>query len=133
MENNIESLKYLIKERDITMIISASEITHCISMGAYTELIRVNHKGYIIKKNIKTVLEELSHPYFIRVSRSVIVNLHYLKCIYNREKQIELESGLRLEFSIAAFKLTQEIEYVFKNKISRERSHFFKVYRDDEE
>ncbi|MGJ1265021.1 LytTR family transcriptional regulator DNA-binding domain-containing protein [Sphingobacterium spiritivorum] len=113
--SSIESLKYLIKERDVTLIISAADITHCVSMGAYTELVRRNEKGYVIKKNIKTVLEELSHPYFIRVSRSLVVNLQYLKCIHNREKQIELESGIRLEFSIAAFKLTQEVEHIFKN------------------
>ncbi|EEI89843.1 LytTr DNA-binding domain protein [Sphingobacterium spiritivorum ATCC 33300] len=115
--SNIESLKYLIKERDITLIISASDITHCVSMGAYTEVVRTNQKGYVIKKNIKTVLEELSHPYFMRVSRSLVVNIKYLKCIHNREKQLELESGIRLEFSIAAFKLTQEVEHIFKNSL----------------
>ncbi|MGJ1432541.1 LytTR family transcriptional regulator DNA-binding domain-containing protein [Sphingobacterium spiritivorum] len=120
--DNIESFRYLIKERDVTIVISAADITHCISTGAYTELIKANQKVYIIKKNIKTVLEELSHPYFIRVSRSVVVNLKYLKCIHNREKQLELESGIRLEFSVAAFQLIKDVECIFSSNAARIRS-----------
>ncbi|MGJ1197213.1 LytTR family transcriptional regulator DNA-binding domain-containing protein [Sphingobacterium spiritivorum] len=130
--NNIESFKYLIKERDVTIVIPAAGITHCISAGAYTELINENQKVYIIKKNIKTVLEELAHPYFIRVSRSHVVNLKYLKCIYNREKQLELEGGIRLEFSVAAFKLTQEVEHIFRNGVIRDRSPSFKIYTNSD-
>ncbi|SUJ02516.1 Response regulator of the LytR/AlgR family [Sphingobacterium spiritivorum] len=131
--DNIESFKYLIRERDVTTVISAADITHCISAGAYTELIRSNHKVYIIKKNIKTVLEELAHPYFIRVSRSHVVNLKYLKCIYNKEKKLELKGGIRLEFSVAAFRLTQEVEHIFKNGLNRDLSPSFKIYTDSDE
>lgn len=72
------------------------DIIHCEASGAYTFVYIYKQPKITVSKNLAFVEEQLSEEMFLRISRSHLINLAYLKN-YDRSGYITLEDGTIIE------------------------------------
>ena len=74
-------------------IVNPDDILYCKADGAYTELHFAN-KRYELTSMFLSKIEEILIPYdFVRISRSVVINKHYIRKIYLRPNKLILSAN----------------------------------------
>ncbi len=80
--------------------VRVEDISHCKSDGNYTEICLSNGEKILISRQIQFMEEQLNPTQFIRVHRSYVVNLDFIKkYIRGRGGTIILESGEEIPVS----------------------------------
>lgn len=77
-------------------VINPKEILYCKADGNYTDICMIDGKKITTSNTLGLVEKGLTMDEFYRISRSVIINLNYLKSVDRKERFCEIEYG---EFS----------------------------------
>lgn len=60
------------------LLVKPSEILYCKSDGNYTEIYQADRKTIVVSKNLKEVERKISHPNFLRIHNSYLVNTDHI-------------------------------------------------------
>ncbi|MFC5044422.1 LytR/AlgR family response regulator transcription factor [Aquimarina hainanensis] len=81
-------------------VIKVDDIMYCIAERNYTSIILRDQPQIVVSKNLKFLEEKLSHPHFIRIHKSNLINIHYLKLLCNDDGgHIIMSDGKTLSIS----------------------------------
>ena len=95
--------------KDGILFMHPSDIIYCQADGNYSHIYMTEANHFLLSKNLGTIEYFLKPHGFVRISRSALVNAHYLWRIHKRQGFCELKNG----------------EDHFRLKISRERIQHF--------
>jgi two-component system, LytTR family, response regulator len=93
-QNNV-SKKLKIPTRTGYVLIAKEDIAICEADGNYTHIIKKDATRITISAHLGKIEEQLTEANFFRLSRSVIVNLHFIDSVDkgNRECRVKLSSN----------------------------------------
>ena len=89
---NAQSKRILLPLADEMVFVHKEDIVCMEANGSYTHVFCLNGKSYLLSKNLREMEEMLSHPFFMRVHASWLVNEMQINRIIKTE-------GLSLEMS----------------------------------
>jgi two-component system, LytTR family, response regulator len=89
----------LISTHGDLQVVKLSDILYCKSDRSYCSIFLHSQESVLITDNLKSI-SELFDPYFLRVSRSVIVHCRYIQRVDKKSKTIHLSNGASLNFTI---------------------------------
>lgn len=101
--------KLKFKNRTGFYMIDPEEILFCRADSNYTILELESGKNFTISMNLGKVEESLPDHYFYRISRSIIINIHYLTMVDRKNMSCELVNGTTHVLSISR-KYLKELE-----------------------
>ncbi len=93
------------------IMIDPKDIIYCLAEGNYTELFLIQDRKVMVTQQIGNIEEQLNDKQFVRISRSYILNVRFMK-EFNRKKRmvsITIESLPNLPVSRSGVKRLQEI------------------------
>lgn len=85
-------------------IINPSDIVYCTAEQNYTHVYLINNQHELITSNIGKIESQLPTTCFVRISRSAIINLDYIKEVSRNKKQCVMhynEESITLQVSRA--------------------------------
>lgn len=92
--------RIILPEADGFSIIELDDIIYCESFNSYTTFYTKNGKQAIVAKSINNYEEILSDLQFVRIHRSYIINIQYLKkYVKGRGGYVILEDGTNIDVS----------------------------------
>lgn len=98
-------------------LVPEDEILCCKSDNCYTTIFLESGDELISCKSLNKLHSEFVSRGFLRISRSCVVNLHFVKAINRKEKTIELNEKLQVPFTIAINELLVEISALLINSL----------------
>lgn len=98
IQNKIK--KIAINTQEEIRIINLEEIVRCESDGAYTKIFLKNKEVVTCTKNIAEIEKLLPSEFFIRCSKSNIVNLNYVKKFNKLTNKFELVNNEKIDVSV---------------------------------
>lgn len=101
--------------KDKQMFIKISEIKFITADGAYTTVMLVNDKKYLIRKLLKEWERVLPKENFIRIHRGTIINLEYVTKL---EKWFNRTYKVHLNGNIEPLHISQRYAVKLKSKLS---------------
>lgn len=93
--------KLKFKNRTGFYMIDPEEIFYCKADSNYTILELESGKNFTVSMNLGKVEEFLPERYFFRISRSIIINIHYLTIVDRKNMTCELVNETRHVLSIS--------------------------------
>ncbi|MCD4665558.1 MAG: LytTR family DNA-binding domain-containing protein [Bacteroidales bacterium] len=101
--NHLTPNKIKFNSRSGSIFLSPEDILYVEAEGNYAEIFLTNENSHMVSMYLATVLEKLPENMFFRISRSVAINLSYLKQLNRKKKICELEvDGKFFEFNMPA-------------------------------
>ncbi len=95
-----QTKKILINKNSSIHFISICDIMYCQADGNYCTIHLRNGEKYISSKTLKKVESKISHPTFLRIHQSYLVNGEYIKSVQVKGKRgIICNSGLIIPIS----------------------------------
>jgi len=95
-------------------LIKSNTIQYCKAEGNYTQIKQIDGSSFILARTLKKVEEQLPSHLFLRIHKSYIVNLNYVKGYLNTDGcYVILTSNQRLP--ISSRKKTEVIEKLISN------------------
>ncbi len=85
--NFLEELK--IKTGDVTVFVKVSDVQYFEADG-YCVKVRMQSRQYILRKSLSELEKELDPKGFIRIHRSYMVNVNFLKTVHNKNGTMKL-------------------------------------------
>ena len=107
--------RIFIDVRDKQIFIKINEIKYIRAVGAYTEIYSVEEKKFLIRKLLKEWEEVLPEENFLRIHRSIIINLDHVAKV---EKWFNRSYKVYLTGSTPALDISQRYAVKLKNKLS---------------
>lgn len=92
-------MSLLINTSSIIYKINEDEIIYVSAEGSYSCIHLKTGREIVVSQNIGAVSLKIKKREFIRISRSILLNLLYLKEIDKKQKIIHLHDGTRLSFT----------------------------------
>nr|NQU92081.1 response regulator transcription factor [Bacteroidota bacterium] len=89
--NHLKPGKIKFNTRTGSIFLAPEETLYLQAEGNYTEIFLTNDTSQMVSMYLATVLEKLPVHLFFRISRSVAINLGYLKQVNRKKKICELE------------------------------------------
>ncbi|MCD4682184.1 MAG: LytTR family DNA-binding domain-containing protein, partial [Bacteroidales bacterium] len=89
--NKLTPNKIKFNSRIGSVFLSPEDILYIQAEGNYSEIFLINDKSHMVSMYLATVLEKLPGDLFFRISRSVAINLSYLKQLNRKKRICELE------------------------------------------
>lgn len=84
------------------VLIDPDEIIFCAAAGNYTDLYLVNGQKETITQQIGHIESQLNSEQFVRISRSHIINVRYIKAFNRKKRIVELKGEHSPELSVSA-------------------------------
>lgn len=79
METTMKSFNYLfVKKKDYFVKVKFSEIKWVEAYGSYSKIYLENGHFLTLSFNLSEIANKLTHPVFIRVHRSYLINIDYV-------------------------------------------------------
>lgn len=98
---NLKHEKIAFRTRTGSIFIDPQEITHAEADGNYTDLYLQDSKRITVSLSLGHIETMLANHGFIRISRSTIINRHYLHQLHRKEKTcILLVNGHEIQLKI---------------------------------
>ena len=94
---NPENPKIMINIGDSHLYVAIKDIITCKADGSYTKIM-IKGKSYLTSRPLKYYEDLLSHKYFFKAHRSVLVNISRIVSIYKKETLI-LDNGEKIQVS----------------------------------
>jgi len=93
------------------VMIDPHDIIYCLAEGNYTELYLVHGRKIMVTQQIGQIEDQISNKNFVRISRSYLLNIRYMKELNRKKKCIELtdENLLSLPVSRSGIKRLMNI------------------------
>ncbi|MCF8360643.1 MAG: LytTR family transcriptional regulator [Prolixibacteraceae bacterium] len=104
--------KIILKQKNKCQVLDVDEIVFCKSHNNYTEIFCLKQKNLTSTECLKKFTEKLNGD-FIRVSQSVLVNLHYIQEIIPQKKEIILSTGDKTNFTMKYSELVSLLKSTF--------------------
>ena len=99
--NHLTPKKIKFNTRSGSIFLSPEDILFLQAEGNYAEIFLTNETSHMVSMYLSTVLEKLPKQMFFRISRSMAINLSYLKHLNRKKKICELEvNGKMYEFKM---------------------------------
>ncbi|MEM6966182.1 MAG: LytTR family DNA-binding domain-containing protein [Bacteroidota bacterium] len=76
-QNTIQRISFAVDGK--ILLLKPGEIMYCKSDGNYTEIYQAHSKTIVVSKNLKEVERRISHPNFLRIHNSYLVNTDHIK------------------------------------------------------
>lgn len=73
--------------------INPEEIIFIKASGNYTEIQLINNENHLVTKSIGALIQLLQCCHFLRISRSIAINLKYLRQVDTKKREILLKYG----------------------------------------
>lgn len=89
--NHLAPNKIKFNTRSGSIFLSPEDILYVEAEGNYAEIFLTDENSHMVSMYLATVLEKLPEDMFFRISRSVAINLNYLKQLNRKKKICELE------------------------------------------
>lgn len=105
--------KIKFSSRSGSIFLSPKEIFYIQAEGNYTEIFLTNNISHMVSMYLAIALEKLPEHMFFRISRSIAINLNYLKHLNRKKKICELE----VDGKIHEFKMPVKYIRQLDNKI----------------
>ncbi|MFC0878324.1 LytR/AlgR family response regulator transcription factor [Saccharicrinis sp. FJH2] len=89
------------------ILVPPDEIVYCESDGNYSTLYLTDNSKKVVCLNLNTLLQQINHPKFKRISRYFIINLDFLTELDRRKKACSLANNghiISLKYSPKFFK-----------------------------
>jgi two-component system LytT family response regulator len=93
-------------------LINTNQILYCKADSNYCDLKKIDNTTKIISKSLKNIEELLPSTSFMRIHKSIIVNLNYVSKYHKSNKEIELINGEKIPVSFR--KEAEFIDAIFK-------------------
>lgn len=111
--NHLTPNKIKFNTRSGSIFLSPEDILYVEAEGNYSEIFLTNENSHMVSMYLATVLEKLPENMFFRISRSLAINLGYLKQL-NRKKKI---CGLEVDGKLYEFKMPAKYIRLMDKKI----------------
>lgn len=108
---NICDRKIIISTKAGFEVIFVKEIIYCKAAESYTSFVTKN-KTIISSKPFKETCEALTEPTFLRVHKSFLVNVNYIKRFNTADYALELVDGLTIPVSDKSFNKKKLIDAI---------------------
>jgi len=72
-------------------LIDPEEIVYCQAEGNYTQLFLTNKRTQLITIQLEQIEPKLDGKLFVRVSRSYLINIRYMKVFDRKRKVVEMK------------------------------------------
>ncbi len=83
------------------IMIDPEEIIYCQSDGNYTDLFLTNGRRELITVQIGQIAPQLNEKLFVRISRTHIINIRFVKEFNKKKKVVELKGDRLTEFKVS--------------------------------
>lgn len=93
-------------------LINTNQILYCMADSNYCDLKKIDNTSKKIYKSLKNIEELLPSTSFLRIHKSIIVNLNYVSKYHKSNKEIELINGEKIPVSFR--KEAEFIDAIFK-------------------
>ena len=110
-----DSLKSVFRSGKNIHVITCTDILYCRADGSYSHLYTIHGEQLLLTKNLKATSLEINHPFMLRISQSVLLNLFYVVRILMEEKQVELLNGKRVAYTVQHKILLDKISDLHRN------------------
>lgn len=71
-------------------LIEPHEVVYCIAEGNYSEIVLNDNRRIVVTHQIGTLEKQINDRNFVRISRSYLLNIRYLKEVNRKKKIVEL-------------------------------------------
>jgi len=76
-----------------TLIIDYTQIEYCKGLNNYTEIYIIDGTVKLVSVTLKCIEMILEEVYFVRITKSILINLDRVRYVENRGKKITMYSG----------------------------------------
>ncbi len=102
-KNSNMSPKIQFKTRNSLIFINTDDIIYVKADGNYSDIFLKNDKHFLVTSYLSVVLEKLPLNTFVRISRSIIINLNFLEKIIRKKKLCIIEcENKKYEFKMTS-------------------------------
>lgn len=99
--NHLTPHKIKFNTRSASIFLASEEILYIQAEGNYAEIFLTDETSRLVSMYLATVLDKLPENMFFRISRSVAINLSYIKQLNRKKKICEMEvNGKTFEFKM---------------------------------
>ena len=123
IQNSMMAIKKYCRPKDMKirlsvpngfLLVDLNLLSHCIADGSYTQLFFTKGKSECSSYNLGKLEEKLEGYQFVRINRSIIVNMGMLKDIDEKERICSIDTGKEiLKFSVTKLCLKKLAEKHF--------------------
>lgn len=116
-ESNLEdNYKFALRTNSRIKIISCHNIVHCAGDGRYTKIFLKNGENILVARLLKDFERKLPDDLFIRIHKSYIVNITFIKEFNSFNQNILLLENNK-EFKVAKRRKKRLLEKISQNFI----------------
>ncbi|MDA3815922.1 MAG: LytTR family DNA-binding domain-containing protein [Prolixibacteraceae bacterium] len=105
--SNIKDVKVKINTTSGFRLIELNKLMYCEAEGTYTKLFFEDGGWYYSTYNLGKIENLIKDYFFIRINRSVLINLSKVKLINKKDELCVLEDGIRVSFNISKKKIRE--------------------------
>lgn len=98
--NLVSQKRIKINDRTGFQMIAPNEIVYCIADSNYSKIFLENEKELTTSLNLGKLENVLNHKSFVRISRSVIININYLVRVDRKNSRCTLQNNHEITLSL---------------------------------
>ena len=87
---------YIINTKDAKVFLHKNDILYCLAEGSYSKVVLKDKKTILVSKNLKSIESTIDRDTFIRIHRSHIVNVNYVKKMDKRASLLTMDDDEEL-------------------------------------
>ena len=107
----METKKITIESIDKMHLVSVEEIVYCQTDSPYLTVCLTNGLRLMECKTLKLWKESVADvPFLIQISQSVVVNVKYIKAVHYESRNVEMEDGTHLRYTIKKSEIKELIK-----------------------
>lgn len=106
--------KIYIKTIEKATVVPCSDIISCEADGSYVQIHTRQGTTLTACKSLTQVHKNIGVDYIIRISQSVLVNVHCIIQVHYKDKEIELANGIRFHYTVKK----RELDDLINNGLS---------------
>ncbi|MCF8361138.1 MAG: LytTR family DNA-binding domain-containing protein [Prolixibacteraceae bacterium] len=105
--SNLKDVKIKINTPSGFRLIELNQLLYCEAEGTYTKLFFNDGEWYYSTYNLGKIEKLIKDYFFIRINRSVLINLSKVKLIDKKDESCILEDGIKVSFKISKKKIRE--------------------------
>lgn len=113
--NLVDNYKIALRTNSRIKIISCHNIVHCTGDGRYTKIFLKNGETILVARLLKDFERKLPEDLFIRIHKSYIVNIIFIKEYNSFNQNILLSENNNKEFKVAKRRKKRLLEKISQN------------------
>ena len=91
----------IVKSQNDLVVVCPKDIMYCLADGSYTHIYLKDNRKLLVSKALNHIQDQLSEKFFVRLHRSHLVNLTFVKSFANHTTNVvKMENGEELKVSM---------------------------------